>query len=60
MTDNCEFVQADRHEWYCTIHHILMVAGTQEPNSCGFAECSPVDNRRGRVEQSANRPDGSH
>jgi hypothetical protein len=32
---SCEFEQRNPHEWYCTTHDVLKIAGTQEPVSCG-------------------------
>lgn len=36
-SNNCEFVQQNPHEWYCTIHKVLMIAGTSEPNRCSWS-----------------------
>lgn len=35
---DCEFVHPNPHEWYCYTHHRLLIAGTQEPNSCGATD----------------------
>lgn len=36
--DDCEFTQENPHEWYCTVHDVLVVAGTTEPVSCPAAQ----------------------
>jgi len=30
----CEFEHPNPHEWYCTEHDVLVVAGTEEPVFC--------------------------
>jgi len=45
-TDGCEFVQRQPHEWFCTVHKSLKVAGTSEPVSCDAATTTQTDGER--------------
>lgn len=34
INEDCQFEHPNAHEWYCTIHKTVKIAGTKEPVTC--------------------------